>query len=305
MIESVDTLWLDGALKSTKDANVHLMTHTLHYGFGAYDGIRSYRQETGGIALFRAADHMRRLRRSAETLSCEVEYDEDTLVEAARDCVRVNGLDEAYVRPLVYVGEPNIIFAHWLNEVHTAVLAFAWSGYSDRGKAEGTTATMSSYPRPRSLAGLYKAKACGHYLLSVLAYSEAKQRGFGQAIFLDEEGMVCETTGENIFAVVDDVLCTPPVSRSLLPGITRDTVISLAGDLGFEVSERDLDADDLLTASEVFTTGTASGLLPIPMIDHHPIGTGTIGSVSKALQDRYDGVVHGQVPDTRGWLTAI
>jgi len=305
MIEPVGTVWLDGFLRPTEDTGAHLMTHTLHYGFGAYDGIRSYRQEDGGIALFRAAEHMRRLRESAATLSLPVEYDVDTLVGAARDCVRVNGLQEAYVRPLVYVGEPNIIFAHWLNSVHMAVMAFAWSGYSDRGNAEGTTATLSSYPRPRSLAELYKTKACGHYLLSVLAYTEAKQRGFAQAIFLDEEGMVCETTGENIFAVIDDVVCTPPESRGLLPGITRDTVISLADDLGFEVSERDLVADDLFAASEVFTTGTASGLLPIPAIDEHRIGTGSIGPVTKALQDRYAGLVHGRVPDTHGWLTTI
>ncbi|WP_242910603.1 branched-chain amino acid transaminase [Actinomadura terrae] len=305
MIEAAETLWLDGELVRSDTARADLLTHTLHYGFGAFDGIRCYRQDDGGQAMFRVGEHMRRLRDSAAALSIPIEHTEETLVEAARGTIKANGLADAYVRPLVYVGEPNIIFAHWLNEPHTAVLAFAWSGYSDRNREEGTTATFSSHRRPKAHAGLYKAKACGHYLLSVVAYSEAKQRGFAQAIFIDEDGMVCEATGENIFAVHGSVVSTPPASRSLLPGITRDTVMRLAADLGYEVVERDLGTDDLLGATEVFSTGTASELLPIPEIDGRKIGGGAFGPVTQSLQQTMMDIVRGRAPDPRGWMTPV
>ena len=305
MIEPVDTVWLDGALRPTEASKVHLLSNTLHNGFGAFDGIRSYRQQDGGVALFRVAEHMQRLINSATAVSIETEYDAATLVAAASEVIRANDLQDAYVRPLVYVGEPNIIFAHWLNQVHVAVIVFPWSGYSDRSREQGTTATFARYPRPKALADLFKAKVCGHYLLSVAAYADAKQRGFGQAIFLDEDGMVCESTGENLFTVRDGILSTPPTTRSLLPGITRDTVMRLARELGHEVVERDLTKDDLLTADEVFTTGTASELLPIPEIDGHKIGTGTIGPVTVAVQGRFMDVVSGRVPDAHGWLTRV
>jgi len=182
------------------------------------------------------------------------------------------------------------------------MIAFAWTGYSDRDRGAGTTATISPYPRPAALASFYKAKACGHYVLSVAAYSDAHRRGYGQAIFCDENGLVAESTGENVFAVIDGVACTPPPARPILMGITRETVLRIAGDLGLPVAERDLTVEDLYRADEVFTTGTASELLHIPEIDGHKIGAGAIGPVTSAIQERFTALVRGRLPDTHGWL---
>ncbi|GAA1931289.1 branched-chain amino acid transaminase [Streptantibioticus ferralitis] len=302
MIEPSGSFWLDGALvPSTTGA--HLLTHTLHTGFGVLEGIRCYRLDDGSVRMFRGRDHMRRLLESAAALGMEAPNDLDQLVAAGAEAVRANELADAYLRPLVYSGEPNVIFAHWLNTTHVAMIAFPWTGYSDRDRAAGTTATVSPYPRPAALASFYKAKACGHYVLSVTAYSDARRRGYGQAIFCDENGLVAESTGENVFAVIDDVVCTPSSASPILMGITRDAVLKIAGDdLGYAVAERDLTVDELYRADEVFTTGTASELLPVPEIDGHKIGTGALGPVTSRIQERFNALTHGRFPDTRGWL---
>lgn len=305
MIEPVDTVWVDGELGSLQEQRVSLLTHTLHYGFGAFEGIRSYRQDSGDVMLFRVQEHMERLRASAEAISIPTDYDVDALVEATQDVLRANDLDDAYVRPLVYVGEPNVIFSHWLNSVHVAVVAFPWTGYTDRNRERGSSAKFAPNPRPKALAELFKAKACGHYLLSVTAFADAKEHGFGNAIFLDEDGAVCEATGENIFTVHDGVVATPPASRSILMGITRDTVLVLARDLGYEAVERDITVDELLAADEVFTTGTASELLPLPKIEDRQIGDGTMGPVTAAIQQRFTDVVRGRDLGHPDWLTKV
>ncbi|HEX8580812.1 MAG TPA: branched-chain amino acid transaminase [Acidimicrobiales bacterium] len=305
MIEPVDIVWVDGELGSMDRSRVSLLTHTMHYGFGVFDGLRSYRQDSGDVMLFRALEHMERVVRSAEGISIPVAYDADALVEAAQAVLRANELDDAYVRPLVYVGEPNIIFSHWLNSVHVAMIAFPWTGYSDRNRERGSSAKIAPWPRPKALADLYKFKACGHYLLNVTAFSEAQRSGFGQAIFVDEDGAVCEATGENVFVVKDGAVATPPSSRSILPGITRDTVLTLARDLGHEAVERDLVVDDLLGADEVFTTGTASELLPLPKIEDRVIGDGTMGPVTAAIQQRFSDAVRGREPAYADWLTKV
>lgn len=305
MIEPVGTIWLDGELRSMDQSRASLLTHTMHYGFGVFDGLRSYRQDSGDVMLFRAAEHMERVVRSAEGISIPIAYETEALVEAAQAVLRANDLDDAYVRPLVYVGEPNIIFSHWLNSVHVAVIAFPWTGYSDRNRERGSSAKISPWVRPKALADFFKLKACGHYLLSVTAFSEAQRSGFGQAIFVDEDGAVCEATGENVFVVRDGVVATPPASRSILLGITRDTVLTLARDLGHETAERDLTVDDLLTADEVFTTGTASELLPLPKIEDRTIGDGTMGPVTAAIQRRFNDAVRGREPAYGSWLTKV
>lgn len=304
MIEPVEWSWLDGKLVDAQDSRVGLLTHSLHYGFGALDGYRSYRQDDGGVAVFRLRDHVRRLRASAAAIGLQLKQEDEELIEGSLEVIRANDLTEAYVRALVFVGEPNIIFAHWLNQVHVALVPFAWSGYSDRDADAGTTAKISPYPRPKAHADLYSAKLTGNYLLSVLAFGDAKGDGVQQAIFLDEDGFVCESTGENLFAVHGDLVSTPPATRSLLPGFTRSTVLTLAAESGLRTAERDLTVDDLHSADELFTTGTASGVLCIPELDGRKIGTGP-GPVARALRQRYVDATHGRLPEHRDWLVSV
>lgn len=305
MIEKTQTLWLDGALTGWDDGTTHLMTHTLHYGFGAFEGIRSYQQAHGGTAIFRLEEHIDRLFASSKAAYLEVPFDRATLMAACTEVVRANGLRNAYLRPLVFVSEPNIIFAHWLNRVRVAVLAFPWEGYSDRNREEGTNAKFSPYVRPKAQAAFFKAKLCGHYALSVVAYSEAVRTGYKQAIFLDEDGMVCEATGDNLFLVKDQVLVTPPSSRSILMGLTRDSVMTLARELGYRVEERDISREECMTADELFTTGTASELLPVRMLEGRPVGAGKLGPVTAAVQQAFSAAAQGRAAQYKNWLTPV
>lgn len=305
MIERVSKVWLDGALVPWGDATVHALTHTLHYGFGAFEGIRAYAQAEGGTALFRLSDHVERLYRSTAAASIEIPFGREAIAKACGDVVVQNALRDAYVRPLVFIGDPNIIFAYWLNPVRVAVVAFPWTGFSDRNREDGTSAKISPYVRPKAHADLFKAKLCGHYALSVIAYGDAARSGFKQAIFLDEDGVVCESTGENLFMVSGAQLWTPPPSRSILIGITRLSVMEIASDLGYEVIERDFGVDDLLAADEIFTTGTASELLPIRSIESHPIGDGRLGPATRAIQARFTEAAHGQLAGYQRWLTPL
>jgi branched-chain amino acid aminotransferase len=304
VIEQVEQVWLDGKIAAARDSQIGLLTHSLHYGYAALDGFRSYRQDSGGVALFRLEDHLDRLRTSSAALGLELEYDRDELAAGAAEVVRVNDLTDSYVRALVFVGEPNIIFAHWLNPVHVALVPFAWTGYSDRDADKGTVAMIAPYPRIRAHAPLFRAKLSGHYMLNVLAFGHAKASGVQQAIFLDEQGTVCEATGENVFVVRDGELSTPPADRSLLPGVTRATVLELAAELGLSATERDLTLDDLYGADEIITTGTASGLLHIPELDGRRIGAGD-NPVTRALRERYLDAARGRLAARAGWLTAL
>jgi branched-chain amino acid aminotransferase len=304
LIKPVEHVWLDGELTTANDSRVGLLTHTIHYGFGALDGFRSYRQDDGRVAVFRLDDHLRRLRASAAAIGLSVPYDHQDLVQGALEIIRVNGLVDSYVRPLVFVGEPNIIFAHWLNDVRVAMVPFSWSGYSDRDADRGTTARVASYPKSKAYAALYGAKLTGNYLLSVIAFAEARGSGVQQAIFLDEDGFVCEGTGENVFAVHGSSLSTPPTTRSLLPGLTRATVMELAAGLGLTVSEGDLQVDDLYSADEVFTTGTASGVLPVPELNGRRIGTGS-APIARSLRHRYADATRGRLPEHASWLIHV
>lgn len=304
MITPVEHVWVDGKMVAAQDSGVGLLTHSLHYGYAALDGFRSYRQDSGGVALFRLGDHLDRLRASAAALGVQVEHDRDELAAASAEVIRANDLTDAYIRALVFVGEPNIIFAHWLNPVHVVLVPFAWTGYSDRDANAGTTAMIAPYPRIRAHAPLFQAKLSGHYMLNVLAYGHAKSSGVQQAIFLDEQGTVCEATGENVFVVKDGELSTPPANRSLLPGITRATVLELAAELGLPAGERDLTVQDLYDADEIITTGTASGLMHVPELDGRAIGAGD-NPVTQALRGRYQDAARGRLAARAGWLTAL
>ena len=304
MIEPTKHVWLDGALHVAEDSRVELLTHSLHYGYAALDGFRSYRRDDGTISVFRLRDHLRRLRRSASFIGLDIPYEEDELVAGTLRLLAVDGLADAYVRPLVFVGAPNIVFAHWLNQVHVALMAFSWSGYSDRDQDAGTSATVARYRRNSTHGELFGAKLTGHYMLSVVAYAEARRAGMQQAVFLDEEGFVCECTGENIFAVRGGALVTPPSRRAMLPGITRDSVLTLAADLKLPAAEQDLTVQDLLAADEVFSTGTASGILPLPTLDGRPMGSGD-HTVSRALRERYLDIACGRTSDHPEWVTPV
>lgn len=305
MIEPVAKIWLDGQLVDWDAAVSHVLTDTLHYGFGAFDGIRSYEQAGGGVALFQVAEHVGRLLASAGHVGIEVPFDREALVEACHEVVAANDLRDSYVRPLVFVGGPHIIFAHWLNPVHVAVAAFPWKGYKDRSGDVAVSAKVSPYRRPQALAELYKAKLCGHYLLSIVAFADASRTGYQQAIFLDEGGLVCEATADNVFVVKGGELATPTEARPILPGLVRECVLRLAGDLGYRVVERDFGAAELAAADEVFTTGTASGILAVGAVDGKPVGDGGVGPVTRSLQERFAAVATGLVRDDRGWLVPV
>lgn len=305
MIEKTQSLWLDGALIPWDGGTVHLMTHTLHYGFGAFEGIRAYPQVDGRAALFRLEEHIERLFASSKAAFLDVPFDRAALLGACKDVVRANGLRDAYLRPLVFVSEPNIVFAHWLNPVRVAVIAFPWGVHPGRHQEEGVDAKFSPYVRPKVHAAFYKAKLCGHYALSVMAYSEAVRAGFKQAIFLDEDAMVCEATGENLFIVKEQRVVTPPSSRSILMGLTRDSVMTLARGLGYQVEERDISQEECRSADEIFTTGTASELVPVRMLEGRPVGTGRPGPVTVAVQQAFSAATQGQTARYTHWLTPL
>lgn len=305
MIEPVGQVWLDGSVVPADDSRIGLLTHSLHYGYAALDGFRSYAQDGGGVAVFRPGDHLDRLLRSAAALGFEVGTDREALLSGALDVLRANQLSDAYVRAFAWSGEPNIIFAHWLNPVHVALVPFPWSGYSDRDADKGTPAVIAEYRRTRGHAPLFRAKLSGHYMLNVIAYGQARAAGVAQAIFLDEQGTVCEATGENVFALLDGVLVTPRADgRPLLPGITRDTVLALAADLGIPTAERDLTVEDLHGAAEIITTGTASGLLHVPELAGRPVGAGD-NPVTRALRERHAAAVRGRLADRADWLVPL
>jgi branched-chain amino acid aminotransferase len=235
----------------------------------------------------------------------DVPFDGGALVDACHEVVAANDLGDAYVRPLVFVGGPHIIFAHWLNPVHVAVAAFPWRGYKDRSGAAAVAAKLSPYRRPKALAELYKAKLCGHYLLSIVAFADASRTGYQQAIFLDEDDLVCEATGDNLFVVSNGELATPTAARPILLGLKRACVLELARDLGLRAVERDFGPAELAAADEVFTTGTASGILGVGSIDGTAIGDGGVGPVTRSLQERFAALATGLAADEHGWLEPV
>ncbi|RLA77685.1 MAG: branched chain amino acid aminotransferase [Deltaproteobacteria bacterium] len=305
MVEKVSKIWMDGELIPWDEAKVHVLTHTLHYGLGVFEGIRCYRCSDGRSGIFRLDAHIDRLFDSALIGEIEIPFSRQEMMEACKLVVKANGLDEAYIRPIVFIGEGVMGVHPHDNPVRVAVIAWRWGAYlGEEALQKGTRVRTSSFTRHHVNAMMTKAKICGNYVNSVLAKKEAVKLGYDEAIMLDTEGYVAEASGENIFLVKGDVIKTTPPT-SILPGITRDSVIQIAKDKGYTVIEERFTRDELYIADEVFFTGTAAEVTPIREIDDRPIGRGVPGRVTRDLQQTYFKAVRGEVERYRHWISYL
>ena len=301
-IEPVDKIWMDGKLVDWEDAKVHVLTHALHYGSGVFEGIRSY-DTPRGAGIFRLTDHIKRLFRSAQIYMIEIPYSIDELVDATKETVRVNGLNTCYIRPIVYHGYGEMGLNPLYAPVNVSIGVWAWGTYlGDDALENGARLIVSSWRRPDPNVLPANAKATGQYINSGLAKIESVKGGYDDAIMLGPDGHVAEGTGENLFIIRDGTVITPPESSGALMGITRDSVITIARDLGYEIVERKLMRSDIYTADEAFLTGTAAEVTPIREVDDRPIGSGTRGPISKEIQQTYFATVKGQIEKYASWL---
>jgi branched-chain amino acid aminotransferase len=297
-------IWMDGKLVPWREAQVHVLTHTLHYGMGVFEGVRAYKAEQG-TAIFRLPEHMRRLYGSAHIMKMQVPWDAKTLAEAHRTVVRENGLESAYIRPMFFYGSEGMGLRADNLKVHGIVAAWQWGAYLGADNMEkGIRIKTSSYTRHHVNITMCKAKANGHYVNSMLALNEALTSGYDEAMLLDVDGFVAEGSGENIFIVRDGVIYTPDLT-SALEGITRDTIGRLAADEGYQLREKRITRDEVYIADEAFFTGTAAEVTPIREVDNRVIGSGTRGPVTTRLQSMYFDVVHGRLDRYADWLTVV
>ena len=300
---SSDLIWHNGEFVAWEDAKVHVLTHALHYGTGVFEGIRAYDTERGP-AIFRHEDHLRRLEDSAKLYYMELPFTREQIREATHELVARNGLRACYIRPLVYRGHGPMGLDPEDNPVEVSVAAWEWGVYlGDDAARNGIRAKVSSWRRisPQSLVP--HSKASGQYLNSVLAKIESKRGGYEEAILLDDKGHVCEGSGENVFLVKDGRIATPPQTASILDGISRKSIIEIAGDLGHEVIERDIARAELTLADEVFLVGTAAELVPVREIDD--IAIGPPGEITRALQSAYIDALHGRSERYAKWLDVV
>jgi len=300
-----EEIWLDGKFVKWSDANIHILTHTLHYGLGVFEGIRCYAGVDGRSAVFRLPEHIRRLFDSAKINLIEIPFSPEELEAVTLESLRRNKLTEGYIRPLVFIGDGAMGLHPGDNAVRVAVIAWEWGKYlGDEGVTKGIRAKVSTFARHHVNAKMTKGKTCGDYVNSILAKREALLDGFDEAIMLDTQGLVSECTGENIFVVRDGKIRTPPL-YSVLDGITRASMIEVARDRGYRVEETQLTRDDLYVADEIFLTGTAAEVTPIREIDHRTIGEGKRGAITEELQTAFFDIVTGA--DTRydRWRTFL
>ena len=293
-VPKVDKIWMDGEFVAWDDATIHILTPTLHYGWGVFEGIRAY-ETPKGAAIFHHRRHMERLHRSAHILQMEVPYAVDELMDATRELLRINELPSAYIRPLVYLGYGEMGLNPMGSGVKVSIAAWSWGTYlGDDGITNGVRAKTSSWQRIGANMIPTGTKASGVYINSSLAKVEAIKAGYDEAILLNEHGRVAEGSGENIFAVINGTLVTPPLSEGVLAGITREAIIDFARDLDIPFEERTLLRQDLYLADEAFYTGTAAEVVPIRSVDEREIGGP--GPVTKQLQDLFFNVVKGGEP---------
>lgn len=297
-------IWLDGEMVPWQEARVHVLTHTFHYGLGVFEGVRAYKTASG-TAIFRLGEHTDRLFRSAHILRMNMPFDKETLSEAQREVVRANALDEAYIRPMCFLGSEGMGLRADNLKTHVMVAAWSWPSYMDpEARDRGIKVRTSSYTRHHVNITMCKAKANGNYINSILALREALDSGCEEALLLDNEGYVAEGSGENVFIVRDGKLFTPELT-SCLEGITRDSIFRIAADLGHEIVERRITRDEFYVADEAFFTGTAAEVVPIRELDGRQIGSGSRGPLTEALQTIYFDSVRGRDARYGSWLTAV
>lgn len=300
-----EEIWLDGKFVKWSEANVHILTHTLHYGLGVFEGIRCYAGVDGRSAVFRLPEHIRRLFDSAKINLIEIPFTPEELADATLESLRRNNLAEGYIRPLVFIGDGAMGLHPGENPIRVSVIAWKWGKYlGEDGIAKGIRAKISTFSRHHVNAKMTNGKTCGDYVNSILAKREALLDGFDEAIMLDTQGLVSECTGENIFVVRDGQIRTPPL-YSVLDGITRASMIEVARDRGFSVVETQITRDDLYVADEVFLTGTAAEVTPIREIDHRTIGAGRRGPITEELQTAFFDIVTGANASYDRWRTFL
>jgi branched-chain amino acid aminotransferase len=306
MVDKVKKIWLDGQFVDWDAATIPMLTHSFHYGLAVFDGMRAYKRNDGVTYIFRLREHVDRLFDSCKMCFLKSEHTREQIMGACVEALRVNAMPDGYLRPMVYIGEGAMGIYAPNNPVHTAVIAWRWGAYlGEEALKNGIRAKISSFARHHINVGLAKAKMTGQYTNSVIAKREAKLGGYDEAILLDVQGYVSEGSGENIFVVRKGVLHTPDLSCSILEGVTRDTVITLARELGVPVAEGRITRDQLWVADEVFLTGTAAEVTPVREVDNRAIGDGTVGPITKKIQSRFFEVVRGSDTSHPEWLTRV
>jgi branched-chain amino acid aminotransferase len=296
---------MDGTMVPYDEANVHVLTHSLHYGLSVFEGMRCYKCDDGRSAIFRGREHIRRLFDSAHIVEMPIPFSQEEIVKACADVVRVNRLQECYLRPLVFYGEGEMGLSARGNRVRVAIAAWPWGAYlGDESVKKGVRLKTSSFVRFHHNSLMSLAKASGHYVNSILAGYEARRSGYDEALLLDVHGYVAEGCGENIFIVRDGAVKTPPLT-SILPGITRDAVIRILKDAGISVTEQHFPRDAFYVADEAFMTGTAAEVTPVRELDDRRIGQGTPGPITIKVQEIFRGALHGRDPRYRDWLLYV
>jgi branched-chain amino acid aminotransferase len=304
-MEKVDKIWLDGKFVDWDEAKVHVLTHTLHYGLGVFEGIRCYQCTDGSSAVFRLKEHVDRLFASSAIGLLKVPFSKEEIAEAILDSLRVNHLKAGYIRPLVFIGYGEMGLYVKDPVVRVTIACWPWGAYlGEEGMANGIRAKVSSFTRHHVNVSMTKAKICGNYVNSILAKREVTMAGYDEAILLDTEGYVSEASGENIFIVSDGVLKTTP-QTSILKGITRDTIIQIAKDKNYPCVEQRFTRDELYSADECFFTGTAAEITPVREVDDRCIGSGKPGPITKNLQTTFFEVVKGNEEKYKKWLTSL
>ena len=304
-MEQSEFIWMNGEVVPWEDAQVHVLTHALHYGTSVFEGVRCYDTEIGP-AVFRHQDHVDRLFRSAQAYFMELPFTAEEIRSATLDLIARNKLSSCYIRPIAYRGYGSMGLFPLTVDVDVTIAVWEWGLYlGEDGKRDGIRAKISSWRRISPETLIPYAKAGGQYLNSILAKVEAHNAGYDEAILLDHVGNVCEGTGENIFVVRDGVISTPAMTSSILEGISRDSIIKIAADMGHEVVIREIAADELPLADEIFLTGTAAEMVPVRELDDRPVGTGKPGEITKALLAVYEDALYGRDERYRDWLDPV
>ena len=297
-------IWFDGQLIPWRDANIHVLTHSLHYGMAVFEGVRAYKTEQG-TAIFRLAEHTRRLFNSAKIFQMNLPFSEEEVTKAQLDVVRSNNLTSCYLRPIAFIGSEKLGVSARGNTIHMTVAAWEWGAYlGEDGINKGIRVKTSSYTRHHVNVSLVRAKASGYYINSILANQEVTANGYDEALLLDTDGYVSEGSGENVFIVRDGILYTPDLA-SCLDGITRNAIITIAKELGIEFREKRITRDEMYCADEAFFTGTAAEVTPIRELDDRIIGNGGRGPMTEQIQKIFFDVVAGKNDQYRHWLTLV
>jgi branched-chain amino acid aminotransferase len=297
-------IWKDGKLIDWRDATIHVLTHSLHYGMGVFEGVRAYKTDKG-TAIFRLREHTERLFNSAKIFQLQIPFDQETVMQAQLQVVRENKLESCYLRPLVWIGDEKLGISAKGNKIHIAIAAWPWGAYlGEDGLNKGIRVKTSSFTRHHVNVSMVRAKASGYYINSILANQEALADGYDEALLLDTDGYVSEGSGENVFIVKNGKIYTPDLA-SCLDGITRDAVVTIAHDLGFEVIQKRITRDEVYCCDEAFFTGTAAEVTPIRELDNRQIGDGKRGPITTKLQALFFDAVAGRAPQYSHWLTIV